>query len=355
MAPKMLLPNISAKLPKTKAEKIRTSLLALSLIALGAAIGYGGYAFGVYQTENSDIFSYHLDEDTPYPFIRPLITFTISKTYKEAEVSSLHSDVAKVASAQPAGTLTRYAYYFKDLTTGKWTGINETEQYDPASMLKVAFAVAAYKQEELTPGFLSQRLTYTQDIADIQKQFNLAPPVNLTVGQSYSIPYLLKEMLSDSDNGAKDLLVLAIHNDVLNRMFADLSITRPASDNDASTFTISPQEYSRFLRILYYGTYDLSWKDSNSILELLSQATFTNGLVAGVPSTVPVAHKFGEHAVETSTKQVAGVELSDCGIVYHPTRPYLICVMTEGKDTLALADFIAQVSRVTYDDVNAQK
>ena len=355
MVSKHSFPKQAAHTWHSMPQPVKITLASLAVILLASALVYGGYAFGTYQAENSNIISYTLDSDTPYTFLKPLLTFSISRSYKEAEVAGLHNDVQKIAAAQPQETLTRYAYYFKDLTTGKWTGVNETDQYDPASMLKVAFAVAAYKQEEVTPGFLSERLTYTQQIADIQKQFNMAPPVDLAVGQSYSIPYLLKEMLSDSDNGAKDMLVLAINNDILNRMFTDLSITRPASNDDASTFTISPQEYSRFLRILYYGTYDLSWKDSNTILQLLSQATFTNGLVAGVPSDVVVAHKFGEHAVETSTKQVAGVELSDCGIVYHPKHPYLICVMTEGKDTLALANFIAQVSRVTYDDVNAEK
>ncbi|MFZ1075384.1 MAG: serine hydrolase [Minisyncoccia bacterium] len=355
MAGKNPKTSVAELLPKSKETKIRFAVAALIVIILVALVGYASYAFGVYQTENSDIVSYTLDNNTPYQFIKPLLTFSISRTYKEAELASLHDNVAKIAANQPAGAVTRYAYYFKDLTTGKWTGINETDQYDPASMLKVAFAVGAYKQEESTPGFLSRQLTYTQDIANIQSQFDLAPPVDLTVGQSYSVPYLLKEMLSDSDNGAKDLLVLSMDPKILTQMFTDLSIQEPTSTSATNTLTISAQEYSRFLRILYYGTYDLSWSDSNNILKLLSESTFTSGLVAGVPSDVVVAHKFGEHAVTSSDSQVTGVELSDCGIVYHPTHPYLICVMTEGKDVDALSKFIAQVSKVTYDDVSAQK
>lgn len=192
---------------------------------------------------------------------------------------------------------------------------------------------------------------YTQAIANLQSQFQLAPPVDLTVGQAYSVPYLLKEMLSDSDNGSKDLLLSAIDPTIIDKMFTDLSITQP-TDEDSPDLTISPQDYSRFLRILYYGTYDLSWKDSNAILQLLNQSTFTSGLVSGVPSTVAVAHKFGEYAIETDS-QVQGVELSDCGIVYHPQHPYLICVMTEGKDPLVLANFIAKVSQATYTEVDA--
>jgi hypothetical protein len=349
---KSLWSRFVTKISKSETTKFRIVVVALMLfLGLIALIGYGGYAVGVHETNSNNTFTFTFDSNTPYPFIKPILTFGPPKAYGQAQLTSLHDKVAHVATTLPSGSLTRYAYYFKDLNTGEWTGINESDQYDPASMLKVAFATAVYKQEETTPGFLSRELVYTQDIANIQSQFNFAPPVNLKVGQLYSISFLLKEMLSDSDNGAKDLLVLSIDNNILDKMFIDLSITRPVN-NASATFTISPQEYSRFLRILYYGTYDLAWEDSNNILKLLSQATFTNGLVAGVPSTVVVAHKYGEHAIQTGG-QIEGIELSDCGIVYHPRHPYLICVMTEGKDTLMLANFISKVSQATYNVVDA--
>ena len=267
------------------------------------------------------------------------------------KLAPLRDAIARVASAQPKGTFTRYAYYFRDLTDSSWTGINETDQYDPGSMLKVVVALAVYKQEEITHGFLASRLTYTQDLANMNAAFPFAPSIALKVGQSYPVPFLLKEMLSDSDNAAKDLLLASLDQVVIDGVYTDLSIKKPDSGNSAG-YMISPFEYSRFLRVLYYSLYDLSWKDANALLELLNGATFTQGIVAGVPSGVSVAHKYGEH-VNGTGKEISSVELSDCGIVYHPERPYLICVMTEGKDPDMLARFIAQVSRATYTEVKS--
>ncbi len=325
---------------------------------VGAASAAGvilvaGFAVGFFSSQamGSPGFSLALDSDTPYVFIKPLIGVTTPKSYGQAKLASLHTSVARTASAMPAGSLTRYAYYFRDLTSGAWTGINEEDQYDPASMLKIVVAVAAYKQEEATPGFLSRRLVYTQDLANVNAAFPFAPKIALSVGQSYSVPFLLKEMLSNSDNAAKDLLLSSIDQSVIDKVYIDLSIPKP-NDTNSAGYTISPQDYSRFLRIIYYGTYDLSWQNSNELMQLLNDATFTSGLVAGVPDSVRVAHKYGEHVIGTGGV-ANGVELSDCGIVYHPERPYLICVMTEGKDPLQLANFIAQVSRATYTAVNA--
>ncbi|HET9641407.1 MAG TPA: serine hydrolase, partial [Candidatus Paceibacterota bacterium] len=295
-------------------------------------------------------FSLLLQTDARYPFLRPLIGVTTTKEYGEKELAPLRDAVGNAARGLPAGAVTRYSYYFRDLTNGMWTGINEMDQYDPASILKIVVAVAVFKQEEATPGFIYRRLTYTQDLADINRGFSFAPPIALTVGQSYDVPYLLEQMLSNSDNGAKDLLLANLDQPVVDHVYTDLAIRKPNDDNSAG-YTISPLEFSRFLRILYYGTYNLSWENSNQLLKLLNKATFTSGLVAGVPSSVSVAHKYGEHIIGAG-KQVNGVELSDCGIVYHPTRPYLLCIMTEGKDPLVLGNFIALLSRVTYAEVN---
>ena len=324
-----------------------------SRYALGAVfvLGLGAGVLLSHTTTSGPDFSLTLDSDTPYTFIKPLIGVTTPKSYGEGMLAQLRTSVARTASQVPAGALIRYSYYFRDLTTGAWTGINESDQYDPASLLKIVVAVAAYKQEEKTPGYLARRLSYTQNLADINAAFPFAPKVALSVGESYSVPFLLKKMLSDSDNAAKDLLLSSIDQNVIDKVYLDLSIPKP-NDTNSAGYTISPQDYSRFLRVIYYGMYDLSWQNSNELLRLLTDATFTSGLVAGVPDSVHVAHKYGEHIIG-SGDIVNGVELSDCGIVYHLRHPYLVCVMTEGKDPLQLANFIARVSHATYAAVDA--
>jgi hypothetical protein len=44
----------------------------------------------------------------------------------------------------------------------------------------------------------------------------------------------------------------------------------------------------------------------------------------------------------------------DCGIVYYPKHPYLLCVMTQGQDPETLENAIAEISKFTYTQVKNQ-
>jgi hypothetical protein len=83
----------------------------------------------------------------------------------------------------------------------------------------------------------------------------------------------------------------------------------------------------------------------------MSEATYNQGLVAGVPKNIAVAQKFGE-ALDSSNPNSPEINLSNCGIIYHPTHPYILCVMTKGKDINALTQTIASISSVVWSQVN---
>jgi beta-lactamase class A len=113
-----------------------------------------------------------------------------------------------------------------------------------------------------------------------------------------------------------------------------------ASVDDASQ--VSPRAYASFFRRLYNATF-LTRELSERALDILSKTDFADGLRAGVPADVVVAHKFGERGIYEDGR-VVGVELHDCGIVYAPAGPYLICVMTGGSDEKTLEAIICEIS-----------
>lgn len=82
-------------------------------------------------------------------------------------------------------------------------------------------------------------------------------------------------------------------------------------------------------------------------LRLLSRVAFRDGLVAGVPSAIPVSHKFGERGFLNEN------QFHDCGIVYYPLTPYFICVMVSGKKLEPLIPIIADISRMTFKFITA--
>ncbi|MEI7777714.1 MAG: serine hydrolase [bacterium] len=324
------------------------STFYIILAILVFSIGFGGGYYFSSKKYTAFIQALHLvrSSDKNTPFVHPLVGLDVPNALSISQFIPLSQKINSVFQ-QNSGLVSRYSVYFRDLNKGLWVGINENDSYDPASMLKVALAMAAYKQNESDPDFIQSAHEYTPELAAINTSNPYNDPSELKVGQSYTIEYLVSKMLINSDNGAKDILGNIVDSKIINDVYSALGISIPT---DSGGYKISAKKYSSFFRILYSGSY-LSNSDSNTLLSLLSAATFKNGIVVGVSASTTVSHKFGEH-INTADNTINSTELHDCGIVYHPTSPYVLCVMTEGKNESDLSDFIQQVSSVVYQEVN---
>jgi len=105
------------------------------------------------------------------------------------------------------------------------------------------------------------------------------------------------------------------------------------------------------LRVLYNASY-LTNEYSEKMMELLTQSEFKDGLAAGVPDNLKIAHKFGISTVFTSSEEISSRELHDCGIIYHPDHPYILCVMTKGHSKLSDSEgIIKKISQNVYEAV----
>jgi len=112
--------------------------------------------------------------------------------------------------------------------------------------------------------------------------------------------------------------------------------------------TLSVKTFSSFFRILFNASY-LSKASSERLLAILSRSSFRSGIAAGVPPNIVVANKYGE---QSPGPQVPAGELHDCGIVYYPDSPYVLCVMTEGPGFEGNAAAIREISRMVFSIVD---
>ncbi len=78
----------------------------------------------------------------------------------------------------------------------------------------------------------------------------------------------------------------------------------------------------------------------------MTKTKFNKGLRAGISEDMEVAHKFGEHTTYYTDGRAPDYQLHDCGIIYHPKKPYFVCVMTKGKTLENMERVIAEVSRI---------
>lgn len=246
------------------------------------------------------------------------------------------------------------AVYFRDLTNGPWFSIGETNEFYPGSLLKVPLMVAVLKQTETMPGILKQKIQYNRP--DLQNTKNLTSK-NLEFGRYYTVDDLLGRMIMYSDNVSTLLLLNFVNKDILEKTYIHLGIIESNAehasllDSSLPEYKLSITQYAAFFRILYNASY-LSRELSEKALGLLAKDDFTSGLIAGVPSTIEVSHKWGYRELGDNGEVR---QLHDCGIIYYPNAPYLLCIMTAGHSFETLDDAIKEISRVVYKEVDAQK
>ncbi len=313
-------------------------LLVCTLILLvGGGVGF--YAGTRISTSNNEV----LLKNSEYPHISPLLSCTSLSTVSEKGLAAAQEQVKKyIAEQKKLGTVTDVALYFRDLQNGGWFGVNESITFSPSSLLKVPLMMSALYASERNPSLLAKEVVFERADPTLPQTVPVDEP--LTLGSTYSLNTLMERMITESDNDAASMLYRALGPATVNKTYRDLGLKEPELGND---YTTTVHDYASFFRILYNSTY-LTFPDSERALELLTRADYRDGLVAGVPAGVPVAHKFGEREVGDLN------QLHDCGIVYEAQRPYLLCIMTRGNDRKKLSGVIQALSNIMYTTVHNQ-
>lgn len=323
---------------------------ALALSALGAGFGAGWAVRGAAPDAKPDRAAYLQRREGQFHHVNPLLECDLAEdVLRNRELVPFKERVVALLArrGEPRGPA-RMSVYFRELNDGIWFSVGETERFIPASLRKLPLLIALLKQAERPGGeaLLERRVTF--DLSrDYNADQNLQPAVRLVPGERYPVRELLVRMIVYSDNNAFTMLTRVVDPDQLDQVYALLR--RQDSGAAGDDQFLSVQTYASFFRLLYNATY-LGRDASEWALELLASSAFKDGLVAGVPAGVEVSHKFGEK----SDARDNTVQLHDCGIVYHPANPYLLCIMTSGTRFEVLDDAIVAVSRLVWHEVDAQ-
>lgn len=289
--------------------------------------------------------------ETGYDLISPLIECeNLSNAEENTELDMFKSKIEDVVEKlfDNDKSVKSISLYFRELNDGPWFAVGETEKFAPASLLKVPVMMAILKASENDSKFLEKRL-HVEFGSDSNAGSHNMPKMPLRAGDSYTVEELLYYMIVHSDNNATEILDGLVDPSVLRKTFSIMGVEYPylSGRND---YSMTVQAYASFFRVLYNASF-LDTDMSIKALKLLLESEYKDGLAAGVPSNVKVAHKFGERSVgDTGVEQ-----LHDCGIVYYPKRPYLLCVMTRGTRFDVLDDVIRKISQSVYLEVDNQR
>lgn len=327
----------------------RATILSHTMLLL---VGVGaGYAFTTINTLDPSQLGTQSNNEfrsltgRGHAYTNPLLACTdIPAAITIGERKELESKVhAYIDENVSKGTITEASVYYRDLNNGPWFGIHEDSLFDPASLFKVPLAMSFLWLENEGSDVLNEQIQFKSPQGITVGFF--PPEVTLEEGKIYTVWDLIENMIVYSDNEASVILSQYLGTDERNKLYEDLGLSVL---NSKQEFTVDVRTYASFFRLLYNATY-IGLQNSEWMLEALSKSPFKGGIVAGVPQNTRVAHKFGEHFSDSNGERI--FQLHDCGIVYAPEKPYMLCVMTRGKDMTKLPDFIAEVSRMVYRDV----
>ena len=280
-----------------------------------------------------------------YRFIRPLLDCP-GVEQAEGELTPFRSKVqAYLRSDLRFPGVETVSVYFRELNDGTLFAAGDSDLFAAASLRKLPMMIALLKEAERDPAFLGRKVPFLLR-EDHSAQQNIKPSTVMTPGESYTVEELIRRMIVYSDNNAFTLASTVVDPVELAATYARLDLDRPPEDPAVRVSLV--RTYASFLRILYNASY-LSREHSEWALALLTQTEFTAGIREGVPEGIAVAHKFGE-----ASESRGGFQLHDCGIVYYPGHPYVLCVATRGTAFEYLDDAIASISRFIAAEVRAQ-
>ncbi len=227
--------------------------------------------------------------------------------------------------------------FLQDIKTGAWLGINEREGFFPASLLKVPIMLAILKKVDRNEITLEDTIILEE--SDIDQ--NAGDLYEIGVGAELTVWDLIKAMILSSDNTAKNALKRQLTEAELNAVFTHVGIPNPyLPENDQ---TVTPRGYTRLLKSIYYASF-LSPELSEKAMDIMTDTEMENLISARIPSEVQVAHKFSERPDG----------LGDCGIIYHPKNPYLICILTKEMEVPKAKALISSLSEIVYNYVSSQ-
>lgn len=332
-------------------RKYKNLIILSSVFIFGIFIGVMSFRIYTISEKKTHQFSSILHDPARGVFTNPILDCEFFQNDEFTSFRKLEYKISEmIQEEEKSENVDRVSVYFRDMNTGAWVGVNEKEEFSPASLLKVPVMMAYYKLAEKDTSLLSKEMEYhSDDFESVNLIQNIAPTESLSENQKYKIDDLISRMIINSDNQSQFLLMSQLPISDMETVYIDLGIRIPGIRGTDDFMTV--KEYASFFRILYNATY-LSREYSEQALRLLSNVEYTKALRAGVPVDIVVAHKFGERGHTTEDGRQLK-QLHDCGIIYYPERPYLLCVMTRGEDLTKLSTTIKNVSELVYQEVNS--
>jgi len=267
---------------------------------------------------------------------------------------------AKLAAAEAAiqqriaASGAEVAVYFKTLDGKAEWSVRPDEVFHAASTMKIPVLIELFHQVQQGKVKLDDKLMVKNEFHSIvdglSYKLNAADDSEADLykaeGQSRSLRELCELMITVSSNFATNLIIEKLGVENIRAMVQALGadgvvVLRGVEDGKAFEKGLNNTATARGLAILLQAIAKKKAVDaasSEEMIAILTRQTFNEGIPAGLPPGISVAHKTGE---------ITGIH-HDAAIVF-AKRPYVLVILVRGLvDIKQSAVLIADISRQIY-------
>jgi beta-lactamase class A len=273
---------------------------------------------------------------------------------QRAEPAGLEARLREIVSASGA----EVAVAYETLDGRDRLAIDADKMFHAASTMKVPVMIELYRQVKAGTLSLGDPLPVTnrfRSIVDgspyaLSEEDDSDREVYAAAGRTLSLGQLCEAMITVSSNLATNLLIekLGVENirRTVTRLGADagggMQVLRGVEDGKAFEKGLNNTTTARGLLTLLLKLARGQAVDRPSdaaMIEILERQRFNDGIPAGLPAGLAVAHKTGD---------ITRIN-HDAGIVY-ASRPYVLVVLVRGiADKKESSALIARISRTVYE------
>jgi beta-lactamase class A len=265
---------------------------------------------------------------------------------------TLDEEIDRLIAESGAGRI-GISYY--DTTDGTTWSRNGDEVFHAASTMKVPVMMALFREIEQGKLTLDQPIEVRNEFTSIfdGSTFSIPPTedsdseLHELVGTSLPLEELIRRMIVRSSNLATNIVIeltgAARVTELMRELGADrMQVLRGVEDIPAyeagMNNTATANDLMIALRALAEGG-EREQPAAVRMIEILLAQEFNEGIPAGLPPEVPVAHKTGS---------ITSI-YHDAAIVYPAgSAPYIIVVLTGGTDDEEASRTVAAISRTIW-------
>lgn len=261
----------------------------------------------------------------------------ITTMYQTGELSGLKKDLKRLMSQYPAIQPSIYVWEYEK---GMYVDINSNEQFPAASIIKLPVLVRLFKSIEANQLTIFDEMKMTEPYRSSGSGNLQYLPQN----KIYTIDYLAKTMIQDSDNTSTNMLIARLGgmNDI-NTGLRDWGISKTYLRTWLPDLGGTNKTTASDIAKILYNLDNPGFLNVNSreyIIDYMSHVKNNRLIQAGLGEGSLFIHKTGD----------IGTMLGDAGIVYAPNgKKYIVVILAKRPyNSPQGKDFIVKASQIIY-------